>query len=575
MADLEAEPAFRREYLNHKSLSRQLHDWADTHPELARLQSLGTTPEGREIWLLTIGPEPDRRRPAVWVNGNLHGTELAGSNVALAIAQAALALHLAPETLPGDWPAHQLDFLREVLFLVCPRVSPDGAERVIAQGGFVRSAPRHSPGSPERCRWYARDLDGDGRCRYLRRQDPAGDFVAAPRHPGLMLPRRVDDPPPYWRLYPEGAIEHWDGETIPEPDWLQDTPDLNRQFPWHWRPEPDQLGAGPAPGQEPEARALIDLALARPNLFAWLDLHTFGGVFIRPLTDGPDARMDQGDLALYRQLADWGRRCPGYPTVSSFEEFSYEPDTPLHGALIDFAYHQRGCLAIVCELWDLFRQARLPWPERFIDHYTALDRRTMKRLARWDAEQNQGRVFGDWSPLDHPQLGPVEVGGMDPVQGIWNPPPEHLPDLCDRMASYWLRVASLLPRLVIEAVRISPLGTGCHLLEVTVANHGYLPTHGVQAARERPWNAGIEARASPLGCRLVEPARERQRLGHLEGWGRGAGDMAQMPWFQRSRGNGHQARARWLIEGEGEVTVHVGSPRLGELTRTVEVQGGC
>ncbi|PXX99717.1 M14 family metallopeptidase [Halomonas sp. LBP4] len=564
---------FRHRYLTHEALTRQLEEWAQAFPQLARLQSIGTTPQGRDIWVLTIGPEPERRRPGVWVDGNMHGTELAGSSVALAVAEAALALHLDPEALPGGWPEHQRRFLREVLFYVCPRISPDGAEQVLRQRGFVRSAPRRTPDSPARPHWRTEDLDGDGQCRYLRRHDEAGDFVESPDHPGLMLPRRVEDPPPYWRLYPEGVIAHWDGVTIPEPDWLRDTPDFNRHFPWGWRPEPDQLGAGHYPGDEPEPRAVIDFALAHPNLYAWLNLHTFGGVFIRPLADAPDDRMDQHDLALYRQLAAWGQSLVGYPTVSGFEEFTYEPDTPLHGDLTDFAYHQRGCVAQVCELWDLFHRLGRPRPERFIDHYTAFDREEMERLAQWDLVNNHGRLFHPWHPLDHPQLGAVEVGGLDACIGIWNPPPEILPAICNGLVTYWLQVASLLPRLVIEAVRCTSLGDGYHELTVTVANHGYLPSYGVQAARERPWNSGVEATASAVGCRLHDPGQARQVLGHLEGWGRGLGDTAQMPWFQRSRGNGHQARVCWVILGEGEVTVRIGSPRLGEVHQTIPLPG--
>ncbi|WP_170840158.1 hypothetical protein [Halomonas daqiaonensis] len=46
-----------------------------------------------------------------------------------------------------------------------------------------------------------------------------------------------------------------------------------------------------------------------------------------------------------------------------------------------------------------------------------------------------------------------------------------------------------------------------------------------------------------------------------------------MPWFQRSRGNSHQARVCWVVMGEGEVTVRVGSPRLGEVHRTIPIPG--
>src|SRR6266545_3130012 len=74
---------FRASYLDHDELTAQVRAWADAFPDLCRLRSLGESLEGRPLWHLTIGPDPDRLRPAVWVDGNMHASELAGSSVAL------------------------------------------------------------------------------------------------------------------------------------------------------------------------------------------------------------------------------------------------------------------------------------------------------------------------------------------------------------------------------------------------------------------------------------------------------------------------------------------------------------
>src|SRR5690348_2571840 len=116
---------FRTAYLDHERLTAQLQAWSSAFPSLCRLRSLARTPEGRDQWLVTIGPEPDRVRPAVWVGGNVHAAELAGSSVALAIAEDALQLHLDPARL--ELPAPILERLREVVFHVMPRITPDGA----------------------------------------------------------------------------------------------------------------------------------------------------------------------------------------------------------------------------------------------------------------------------------------------------------------------------------------------------------------------------------------------------------------------------------------------------------------
>ena len=89
---------FRNAYIDHAALTAQLRAWSDAYPGLCHLDSLGTTPEGREIWIASIGPQPERVRPAAWVDGNMHAVELAGSSVALAIAEDALRLHVEGTT---------------------------------------------------------------------------------------------------------------------------------------------------------------------------------------------------------------------------------------------------------------------------------------------------------------------------------------------------------------------------------------------------------------------------------------------------------------------------------------------
>jgi hypothetical protein len=77
-------------------------------------------------------------------------------------------------------------------------------------------------------------------------------------------------------------IENFDGITIPTPGFLSDNPtDLNRNFPFSWMPVYEQEGAGDFPLSEAESRAVVEFTSRAPHLFAWLNVHTFGGVFTR------------------------------------------------------------------------------------------------------------------------------------------------------------------------------------------------------------------------------------------------------------------------------------------------------
>ncbi|NVB78771.1 MAG: peptidase M14 [Kofleriaceae bacterium] len=565
LADLSQ--GFRQAYLDYAQLTSQLRTWAETHPGLVRLQSLAKTPEGRDVWLLTIGPDPDRLRPAVWADGNLHAAELAGSSVALSIAEDALRAHLEPETL--DLPGPIVERMREVLFYIVPRISPDGAECVLKTGRSVRSVPRDERVERGKPRWIPGDVDGDGLSFAMRVKDPGGELVESPEFAGLLVERTVEDEGPFYKVYPEGMIEHFDGKTIPSPFFLGDNPiDLNRNFPWFWAPGHEQVGSGPFPTSEPEARGIVEFTTAHPNIFAWCDYHTFGGVLIRPLGHAPDSKMDQEDLAIFRQLEQWMTEHTGYPTVSGHDEFLYEPDKPLRGDLSDYAYNQRGAMAYVIELWDLFKRLGMERPPKFAQFYERVSRNDLVKLAWWDKDENEGRSFPSWRPFDHPQLGPVEIGGIDPRIGIWNPPLHELPQMCATQTQVFVRLAALAPRIRIARTERKALPGGLVRVEVKVENEGYLGSYGLPSAKKLDFNEPLYATAKG---ELVDPGMAHQVLGHVDGWGHGLHTGANLPAYPGTRGSTNAAWATYLVKGGGTLEVRVGCARTGFVTARIEV----
>lgn len=559
---------FRGRYLKQAELEAQLHAWAAAFPALVSLRSIGRSPEGRDVWLLVIGPEPDRVRPTVWVDGNMHASEVCGSSVALAIAEDVIRLHL-------HGSVHRLapavcDRLKEVLFHVVPRMSPDGAEAVLTDGRYVRSNPRDRRPNRQHPHWRAGDVDGDGLAQVMRVRDPGGEYVDAAEFPGLLVPRTLDDEGPFYKVYPEGTIENFDGQHVPSPHFLADNDtDLNRNFPWSWAPEPEQAGAGAFPTSEPECRAVVEHVSRHPEIFAWLNLHTFGGVFIRPPGHEADAKMDPEDLALFRQVGQWGEEFTGYPMVSGFEEFLYQPDKPLHGDLTDFAYQQRGALAYVCELWDLFKQLGIARKKPFVDHYSQLTRDDLLQLARWDETHNAGRIFRRWRAMQHPQLGEVEIGGVDPRVGIWNPPFDLLGGVCVQQAQAFLRVAAMAPSVKVARLEVEALAGDHSLVRVVVQNEGYLSTAGLPSARKLPWNEPLSVEFSGEGLALVGPEGPRE-IGHLDGWGRGLFGGSSL-FFLRSRGNLGTRVVEQVVKGRGRLRVRVGACRVGWVEAEVGV----
>src|SRR6266478_7030108 len=77
--------AFDRFY-RYADLTAILEGLAAEHPGLVTIESAGKSFEGRDIWVLTAtnlatGPAADK--PAFWVDGNIHATEVAASAASL------------------------------------------------------------------------------------------------------------------------------------------------------------------------------------------------------------------------------------------------------------------------------------------------------------------------------------------------------------------------------------------------------------------------------------------------------------------------------------------------------------
>ena len=146
------------------------------------------------------------------------------------------ALHVEPDALDLPGADARAPARRPVL-----RRAADLARRrrgVLTTGRSLRSVPRDERVERGQPRWMLeRHRRRRPRARRCACRDPGGELVEAREFPGLLVERTLEDEGPFYKVYPEGTIEHFDGKRIPSPYFLGDNPiDLNRNFPWSWAP---------------------------------------------------------------------------------------------------------------------------------------------------------------------------------------------------------------------------------------------------------------------------------------------------------------------------------------------------
>ena len=415
------------QFYRYGELTRLLQDYAAAAPHLIKLDSIGKSHEGRDIWCLTIGNTAagdDTDKPAFWVDGNIHAAELTASTACLYWLHTLVSGYGAAGAPAEDDDAAVRELLDTRVIYMVPRLNPDGAELALAdKPRHIRSSTRAYPYDEEPADGLTiEDVDGDGRMLQMRIPDPHGPYKTHPQEPRLLVAREPGDfGGSYYRLIPEGTLKNFDGIRItanPDREGL----DLNRNFPTGWRQEFEQTGAGPYPTSEPEVRAMVDFITRHPNIGAAVSFHTHSGVILRPMGTQSDDDMTPEDLWLIKRFSALGEKATGYPSVSTWHEFKYHPKQVITGTQ-DWIYEHLGALFWTVEIWAPNREAGIT-EYKWIDWYREHPPEDDLKLLKWSDEQCGGRAYVDWYPFRHPQLGMVELGGWDKMNYWRNPPPE-------------------------------------------------------------------------------------------------------------------------------------------------------
>ncbi len=549
-------------FLRYDELVAWLDQLADAHPELVAIETYGQSHQGRDLLLVTVTDPTTgahHTKPAHWIDANIHSVELTASVAACRVLQ-----HLVEGFATGD--EQVVRALQTRTFYVVPRVNPDGAEWALADSPhFRRSSVRNWPLADGR-RWpghESEDIDGDGRILQMRVADDDGQWMPHPDDARVLVPVPLDGVAagmPRYRLFGEGTIEDFDGFTMPKPRPPQGL-DMNRNFPAGWGTTVP--GSGDHPLSEPEIDALVRAIVAHPNICGFNAFHTSGGVLLRPSSTKADSTLSPNDVWVWKELAKRGTELTGYPAHSVYEDFTWDTAETRSGASDDWAYEHFGVYGWTTEFWDLVHAAT---GEKVSTHfwYTGPTDDEALAVLHWlDGQPGGAQTAGfvDWYEFDHPQLGPVELGGWNDLYSWANPPMHLLKDEVDGHGAFAVAQALAAPCLDIKHTDVEQLGADTWRVSVGVANNGWLPTHVTEKAKK---DGMVRAVVVELTGAEIIGGSGRIELGQLDG--------AISARFNRGDGGSpERALASWVVRCSAgtELSVSASHQRAGTTTAVV------
>ena len=572
-------------YLDYEALYARAAKLAeDGHVEL---DSLGRTIGGREVILLSIGTGDMDNKPAIAIVGNVYAPHLAGSELALRIAEQ--LVHSAG----GDDGAASL--LADFTFYVIPRPSPDAAEAFFEQpyamrAGNMRATDDDRDGAidedpPE-------DLNDDGWITMMRVHDGTGGHRRHPDDERVLI--EVDpalNETPEFLLLTEGVDNDADEQ------WNEDGPggvDFNRNltfgYPYF------EAGAGPHQVSEVETRAVLDFFFEHPNIAIVLSFAPEDNL-TAPWDTGPALTADEGGFGETPERISKVPEddAPYYEYVSSRygeirEEEGAPPSADGAGSFPKWAYFHFGRWSFASRGWWIPELEAEEVPEDEDEESSpeqqesdadetgdeeAGDDETSEeesgeeslekgddrgaeevRALEWfDAQDIEG--FVDWAPVEHPDFPGklVEAGGIKPFY-LLNPPADMLDELAAQHFEFTKQLAALMPRIEIAEAGVEPLGAGLFRITAKVVNRGFLPTVSAMGERSRvPYPLQIMLEL-PQGAEIIT-GNQRERLGRI-------------------LGNGAYLEHSWVVSADApaQVGIKVWSPSVGADSITVELPSG-
>jgi hypothetical protein len=488
-------PMSWKRYYSYEEWTGIMHDLQDQYSHLADIESIGKSRMGRDQFLLTLTAKSTGdhdSKPAMWVDGAIHGNEVNGIMCSLYLAWYLLTRY--------DYDPFVYDLLNTTTFYVLPGLNVDANASFVDFPNTPNNPrepyrPEDNDGDGLYDEDQTEDVDGDGQLSVMYVEDPDGMFkLSADGRRFIEVTDETERVTRFTRIGSEGFDNDGDGR-INEDDI--GGPDPNRNFPYGWN-----LDAGnPYPMSEAETRNVWEFLRVHPNVYASFHYHNTGRLIMYqappsvqsgaqgaqatgPYGQGRRQRMTPEELQAQLQEENKYAHVVPRQVASEYQHDldvqgkivtagarllkNYEPTIGgLSGQAHAATYYMLGAYSYLIELWGSPAfAADINDDGRVDDEETLL----------WIDMELHGEGWVDPHRVDHPDLGEVWIGGTQKKHTQRTPPARYIEMEAQKNSDFVLYAASQFPRVEIDDIQVTPESGNLYWVDVTVKNDRVYPT---------------------------------------------------------------------------------------------------
>jgi hypothetical protein len=489
-------PISWKRYYTYAEWTKIMHDIQKKYPHLSDIQSIGKSRMGRDQYLITITAKSTAKhqdKPAMWVDGAIHGNEVNGITCSLYLMWYLLTRY--------DYDEYVHDLVNDCTFYILPGLNVDANESFVRFPNTPNNPrepfrPEDNDGDGLYDEDRTEDVDGDGELSTMYIVDPKGDYKLSPdKRQFIPVSDEKEEVLRFRRIGSEGYDNDGDG-MINEDDI--GGPDPNRNFAYGWN-----LPAGnPYPMSESECRNVFEFQLAHPNIYASFHYHNTGRLIMFQAPPAVPSRPQTPEQA-QRQQEYFQRRLEEMRKTNKYAQLfdrqvspDYQHDMdvqteiatmgarilknyrPVIGGLSGQAhaatYYMLGAYSYLIELWGS--------PDFDADE-DGDGRVSDDEYLKWIDTELTGEGWVMPHTVNHPDLGEIWIGGTRKKHTVRTPPARYIEMEAMKNAQFVMYCASQFPKVEIDEIQVIPATDDLYWIEMTVKNSRVYPTASDRAVQ--------------------------------------------------------------------------------------------